>query len=95
MANQYHASQLLDRRPTPDLWAFPVEVSLTDLAQFFSLDNTDWESIASRRGDYNRLGYSLQRCTLRYLGAFLLFVTETPVTVVAYLARQLTIADPG
>jgi Domain of unknown function (DUF4158) len=47
-------------------------VSQADLERFFFLDDAD-EALVARdaRGDYNRLGYSVQLTTVRYVGRFL------------------------
>ncbi len=59
------------------------------LARCFHLDAADHELVAARRGDHHRLGFALQLCTARFLGAFLDDVREAPAGVVAHLAHQL------
>lgn len=69
------------------MWAVPVEflsdqeaaafgryggsVSRADLERFFFLDDRDRELVAGLRGDHNRLGFSVQLATTRYIGKFL------------------------
>jgi hypothetical protein len=68
-------------------WAVPVEflsdqeaaafgrygdsVSQADLEQFFYLDDADRKLMAGLRGDHNRLGFSVQLATARFVGRFL------------------------
>lgn len=70
---------------------FHGEPNSADLARYFHLDDSDRGLIALRRGDHNRLGFAVQLCTARYLGALPEDLAETPATVVAVLARQLGI----
>lgn len=70
------------------------EPSSEQLARFFHLDDADREVIDRRRSDHMRLGFALQLCTARFVGAFLNDPAEAPSSAVAALARQLGVTDP-
>jgi hypothetical protein len=72
---------------------FHGEVNSEDLSRYFHLDDSDCNLIAIHRGNHNRLGFAVQLCTVRYLGAFPEDLTETLATVVSILGRQLDIED--
>lgn len=65
------------------------------LAHHFYLSSSDIEWINTHRRPYSKLGFALQLCTLRFLGTFLAKPTDVPPNVLAYVARQLKIADLG
>jgi len=71
-------------------------VSRADLERFFFLDDRDRELVAGLRGDHNRLGFSVQLATVRYLGKFLADPLDgVPTEAIDFLAGQLQVADPS
>ena len=71
-------------------------VSQADLERFFYLDDADRKLVAGQREDHNRLGFSVQLATVRYIGRFLADPLEgVPAEVIDFLAGQLQIADPS
>lgn len=67
----------------------PPDLGEWELGTYFTLTHHDLELIGQRRRDYNRLGFAVQLCVLRYLGWTLSDVKEVPVQVLRYVAKQI------
>jgi len=73
---------------------FALPTTEADLALHWPLSPADHAAIQGRRGDHNRLGFTLQLCALRYPGRLLRPGETIPHPALNYLASQLTV-DPG
>jgi hypothetical protein len=58
---------------------FPTLIPEEELIAFFTLSESDRIEVEKQRGDHNRLGFSLQICTLRYLGFIPQDLADTPI----------------
>lgn len=70
---------------------FPKEVAPSDLITFFTLSDADKTQIPVKSAPYNRLGFALQICTLRYLGFLPDNLNTITANVVQYVAEQLEV----
>lgn len=71
---------------------FPDTIPQDDLAGYFLLSDDDHREVNRQREPFNRLGYALQLCTLRYLGFVPTDFRATPQNAVSSVAEQLGIA---
>lgn len=60
-----------------------------ELGTYFIFTQHDLEIIQRQRRDYNRLGFAVQLCVLRYLDWTLSYVKEVPVQVLRFIAKQI------
>jgi TnpA family transposase len=67
----------------------PLDLGEWELGTYFTFTQHDLEIIQQRRRDYNRLGFAVQLCVLRYLGWTLSDIKEMPVQVLRYIAKQI------
>ena len=75
--------------------AFPPEPDRDWLGRVAHLSAADLALVRRRAGAVTRLGYAVQLVTVRAIGAFQSDPTAVPGPVVAAIARQLGIDDPG
>jgi TnpA family transposase len=73
---------------------FPASVPDEDLPTYFTLGLPDFQQIQAHRQPWNRLGFALQLCAVRYLGFCPDDLTSAPPAVVQYVAQQLRL-DPA
>ncbi len=58
------------------------------LERYFLLDDADRALVGRRRGDQNRLGFSVQLTTVRFLGTVLVDPLDAPWVVVEFVAAH-------
>jgi TnpA family transposase len=71
---------------------FPQDIAYADLSAYFTLTEGDIQAINHQRSDYNRLGFALQLCALRYLGFVPDDLGTAPLSAVEFIAEQLGVA---
>jgi TnpA family transposase len=93
---QYVPVEFLSDQEAAAFGRYGGSVPLADLERFFYLDDADRKLVAGQREDHNRLGFSIQLVTVRYIGKFLADPLDgVPAEVIDFLAGQLQIADPS
>lgn len=72
---------------------FPSEVEYRDLITYFTISETDRTRVPIYSLSHNRLGFTLQFCTLRFMGFVPDDLQSAPSVMIEYLAHQLEV-DP-
>ncbi len=67
----------------------PPELGEWELGAYFTLTQHDLDIIQRRRRDYNRLGFAVQLCILRFLGWTISDIKEVPMQILRYIAKQI------
>ncbi len=67
----------------------PVEIDTAILRRYFTLNDADFDQIGQCRGASNKLGFSVQLCSLRWRGHFLADMRDVPAAVLQVLATQI------
>ncbi len=70
------------------LETFPEDISSDDICIYFTLSEPDLARLPVKSAAYNRLGFALELCALRYLG-FHPDISAIPGHIVEYVARQI------
>lgn len=78
-----------------DYGQFPERIERDWLGRWCHLSEADLALARRRAGDVTRLGFAVQLVTVRAIGTFLADPATVPEPIVASVARQLGIADPG
>jgi Domain of unknown function (DUF4158) len=73
------------------LYTFPAEITHADLITFFTLSEADKAQLPIYSAPYNRLGFALQLCTLRFMGFVPEELRRIPPAIVEYMAEQITV----
>ena len=72
----------------------PEELDLEELSKYFLLSSSDRAEIQECRGAVNKLGFSIQLCSLRWFGYLLPDLRNVPATIVERVMQQLEIIGP-
>jgi TnpA family transposase len=73
---------------------YPSNLRSDMVANLFFLDDHDLEWLASKRGDFSRLGCAVQLTTVRFLGMFITDLTSIPAMVIDRIGFQIKVDNP-
>ncbi len=85
--------ELLAPSQRPQFTEIPSAMTERDMARYYTITPEDRQVINQRRRPYNRLGFAVQLCYLRFPGRPLQAGEQVPVSVLAYIAAQVDV-DP-
>ncbi len=83
--------EILTKEQRTEYTGIPENLNEADIARYYTLSRSDIEIINRHRRDYNRLGFALQLCVLRYPGWPLSIVKDIPQNVLKYVAKQIDV----
>ncbi len=81
--------ELLTKEERLQYMRIPNNLSDWVFGTYFTFTQHDIEVIKRHRRDYNRLGFAVQLCVLRYLGRTLSEVKDIPEEILGYVASQI------
>jgi TnpA family transposase len=82
---------LLTEDQRKELTQIPPDMSDWEIAKHYTLSDYDIEIVYQNRRDYNRMGFALQLCCLRYPGWSITDAGDIPDSVLSYIANQLCV----
>lgn len=83
--------QFLTDSQKDSLNKFPKNIIYEDMIKYFTLLDTELELLPKTSSNYNRLGYAIQLCALKYLGFFPISLDSLPSLVLNYVSEQLNV----
>lgn len=86
--------ELLTDEQREEFVKIPLDMSEHELGAYYTFSQYDLEIVKRHRRDYNRLGFAVQLCVLRYPGWSLADLEPIPKYVLQYIARQINV-DPN
>jgi TnpA family transposase len=89
-----YAKILLTEEQRLELTKIPANIRDPKIVRHYILNDFDLSVIYQQRQDYNRIGFALQICCLRYPGWTLTNINDIPDSVISYVAGQIN-ADAG
>lgn len=86
------AGKWLSKADRDRLSGWPESILEPDLFTFFTLSESDWSRLATKRRDENRLGFALALCGLRFLGFFPDEAARIPEEALGFLSAQIGVS---
>ncbi|HDR7634706.1 TPA: Tn3 family transposase [Bacillus mycoides] len=86
--------ELLTSEERKTYMSIPNELDEWTLGTYFTLSQHDLDVTLRHRRDYNRLGFAVQLCIIRFSGWTLSDMDEIPSTAISYIAKQIKV-DPN
>lgn len=83
--------EILTKEQRLEFTSIPDNLSESDIARYYTFSQADIEIINRHRREYNRLGFGLQLCVLRYPGWPLSIVKDIPQNVLNYVSKQINV----
>lgn len=74
-----------------ELTQIPTTISDWEIAKYYTLSDADKEIINQRRRDYNKIGFAVQLCLLRYPGWSFTNIDQIPATILGYISMQIEV----